>query len=96
MEIKHLHQFMALRAICCCAVTAAAQLSDINLLILDECHHSQKNHPYRRIMVEFYHPCNKVWICLEPQELRASLVVILYLRSSCVCVCVRAGVRVCD
>ena len=40
--------------------TKCAQLQDINLLIFDECHHGQKNHAYKRIMAEFYHPAKAV------------------------------------
>ncbi|KAL9625204.1 MAG: hypothetical protein Q9160_000606 [Pyrenula sp. 1 TL-2023] len=32
------------------------KLDDISLLILDECHHAKKNHPYALIMKKFYIP----------------------------------------
>ena len=31
----------------------------INLLILDECHHAVKKHPYSLVMSEFYHTTPK-------------------------------------
>ncbi|KAJ9053924.1 Dicer-like protein 1 [Entomophthora muscae] len=31
-------------------------MNDICLLVFDECHHTQKKHPYNVIMQEFYHP----------------------------------------
>lgn len=32
------------------------QMSDIGLLIFDECHHTHSNHPYNQIMQDFYAP----------------------------------------
>lgn len=32
-------------------------VNKVSLLIFDECHHAQKNHPYRMIMTDFYVPC---------------------------------------
>lgn len=32
-----------------------AQMSQIHLLIFDECHHARSRHPYNRIMQQFYH-----------------------------------------
>jgi endoribonuclease Dicer len=32
-------------------------LSQVNLLIFDECHHTAKKHPYNLIMKEFYKRC---------------------------------------
>ena len=29
--------------------------ADVSLLVFDECHHTEKNHPYNAIMKEFYH-----------------------------------------
>jgi endoribonuclease Dicer len=29
--------------------------ADISLLVFDECHHTEKNHPYNAIMKDFYH-----------------------------------------
>lgn len=37
----------------------------INLLILDECHHAVKKHPYSLVMSEFYHT--------TPKEMRPSV-----------------------
>lgn len=31
------------------------KMEGINLLILDECHHAVKKHPYSLVMSEFYH-----------------------------------------
>lgn len=31
-------------------------LSNVDLLIMDECHHAVKKHPYKKIMSEWYHP----------------------------------------
>lgn len=30
-------------------------LTDANLIIFDECHHATKDHPYNRIMKQYYH-----------------------------------------
>jgi ERCC4-related helicase len=35
---------------------AQLSISDIDLIIFDECHHCVGNHPYAVIMNEFYHP----------------------------------------
>jgi superfamily II DNA or RNA helicase len=35
---------------------AVIKISDIELIIFDECHHCIGNHPYAVIMNEFYHP----------------------------------------
>lgn len=32
------------------------KMGSVGLLILDECHHAVKKHPYSLIMQEFYHP----------------------------------------
>jgi endoribonuclease Dicer len=32
------------------------KMASVGLLILDECHHAVKKHPYSLIMQEFYHP----------------------------------------
>ena len=34
--------------------TGYIKLSDIDLLVFDECHHTDSNHPYNLIMTEFY------------------------------------------
>jgi endoribonuclease Dicer len=39
--------------------------SDISLLIFDEAHHAVDDHPYNRIMVEFYHTLPRVSIPSE-------------------------------
>ena len=31
------------------------KLDNCNLIIFDECHHASKNHPYKNIMINFYH-----------------------------------------
>ncbi|KAJ0900432.1 putative ribonuclease III [Helianthus annuus] len=36
------------------------KMEAINLLILDECHHAVKKHPYSLVMSEFYHTTTKV------------------------------------
>lgn len=36
------------------------KMESINLLILDECHHAVKKHPYSLVMSEFYHTTPKV------------------------------------
>ncbi|KAJ2611677.1 Dicer-like protein 1 [Coemansia sp. RSA 1365] len=36
-----------------------ARLSDIDLLVFDECHHARGNHPYALIMREFYDYCSE-------------------------------------
>jgi endoribonuclease Dicer len=33
------------------------RMDQVNLLIMDECHHCKKNHPYNIIMREFYTRC---------------------------------------
>lgn len=35
------------------------KMEAINLLILDECHHAVKKHPYSLVMSEFYHTTPK-------------------------------------
>nr|CAG8438547.1 9096_t:CDS:2 [Entrophospora candida] len=35
-------------------------LSNVNLLVFDECHHTSKKHPYNLIMKEFYNRCPEV------------------------------------
>lgn len=35
------------------------RMEAINLLILDECHHAVKKHPYSLVMSEFYHTTPK-------------------------------------
>lgn len=35
------------------------KMEEINLLILDECHHAVKKHPYSLVMSEFYHTTPK-------------------------------------
>lgn len=35
------------------------KMEGINLLILDECHHAVKKHPYSLVMSEFYHTTPK-------------------------------------
>lgn len=35
------------------------KMEAINLLILDECHHAVKKHPYSLVMSEFYHTTSK-------------------------------------
>lgn len=35
------------------------KMESINLLILDECHHAVKKHPYSLVMSEFYHTTPK-------------------------------------
>lgn len=35
------------------------KMESINLLILDECHHAVKKHPYSLVMSEFYHTTAK-------------------------------------
>lgn len=35
------------------------RMETINLLILDECHHAVKKHPYSLVMSEFYHTTPK-------------------------------------
>lgn len=35
------------------------KMDAINLLILDECHHAVKKHPYSLVMSEFYHTTPK-------------------------------------
>lgn len=35
------------------------KMEAINLLILDECHHAVKKHPYSLVMSEFYHTTAK-------------------------------------
>ena len=35
------------------------KMEAINLLILDECHHAVKKHPYSLVMSEFYHTTRK-------------------------------------
>lgn len=35
------------------------KMEAINLLILDECHHAVKKHPYSLVMSEFYHATPK-------------------------------------
>ncbi len=32
------------------------QLSDVGLLVFDECHHCHHNHPYNQLMEDFYRP----------------------------------------
>ena len=39
-----------------CLHHAYIQMERINLLIFDECHHAKKNHPYGRIIKDFYAP----------------------------------------
>jgi len=34
-------------------------LSNVDLLIMDECHHAVKKHPYKKIMWDWYHPLKK-------------------------------------
>ncbi|PIA15394.1 P-loop containing nucleoside triphosphate hydrolase protein, partial [Coemansia reversa NRRL 1564] len=36
-----------------------ARISDIDLLVFDECHHARGNHPYALIMREFYDHCSE-------------------------------------
>ncbi|KAI0220906.1 Dicer-like protein 1 [Massospora cicadina] len=38
---------------------AYISMNEISLLIFDECHHTQKKHPYNMIMQEFYHTIPK-------------------------------------
>lgn len=38
---------------------AFLNLDMVSLMIIDECHHSTKNHPYTKIMKEFYHKSSK-------------------------------------
>lgn len=35
------------------------KMESINLLIMDECHHAVKKHPYSLVMSEFYHTTQK-------------------------------------
>lgn len=37
--------------------TGVARITDIDLLVFDECHHARGNHPYALIMREFYDHC---------------------------------------
>ncbi|KAK8543151.1 hypothetical protein V6N13_136315 [Hibiscus sabdariffa] len=37
---------------------AFLSLEMMSLMIIDECHHATGNHPYAKIMKEFYHKCN--------------------------------------
>ena len=34
-------------------------ISNLALLVMDECHHAVKNHPYSKIMTDWYHPAKK-------------------------------------
>ncbi|KAF8036139.1 hypothetical protein BT93_C1979 [Corymbia citriodora subsp. variegata] len=38
---------------------AFLNLDMVSLMIIDECHHTTKNHPYTKIMKEFYHKSSK-------------------------------------
>ncbi|XP_030538472.1 endoribonuclease Dicer homolog 3-like isoform X2 [Rhodamnia argentea] len=38
---------------------AFLNLDTVSLMIIDECHHTTKNHPYTKIMKEFYHKSSK-------------------------------------
>ena len=40
------------------------QMSQIHLLIFDECHHARSRHPYNRIMQQFYHAQVRLWLGL--------------------------------
>lgn len=41
-----------------CLKNNEVRLSDVDLLIMDECHHTTQNHPYNAIMLE-YHRCRR-------------------------------------
>ena len=42
-----------------CLITASLFLEDISLLVMDECHHCTKRHPYNLIFIDFYFPLDK-------------------------------------
>lgn len=42
-----------------CLHHSFVKMTQINLLIFDEAHHTKKNHPYARIMKDFYAPMEK-------------------------------------
>ncbi|KAK9122389.1 hypothetical protein Syun_020006 [Stephania yunnanensis] len=73
------------------------RMDAINLLILDECHHAVKKHPYSLVMSEFYHttPKNKrpavFGMTASPVNLKGYLGLFEYLNSPLMCATPRAG-----